>query len=246
MIVLRDIASNLAADVIFFAALLLVGWILFIRTRRARLLRFFGAAGSRRLVVYISRLQVRSGGAVDPAGRPRTYSGVAVAFGEVEVADLFRAIFVSPLPALEKPGVLSNLQVAGVQLQILPSPLRQSEIDGEASIITLGSPGYSVVSETVERLGTQVKFDLASGAINVQGIAPITDTTYGFVERIVSGGRSFFYCAGRSELSTVGAAYYLTANWSRLADQYKDDCNFLVMLKIDPSDHARATVIFQR
>ncbi len=76
----------------------------------------------------------------------------------------------------------------------------------------------------------------------------ITDNTYGFVERLVDtvSKRCIFSCAGLSELGTVGAAKFLSAEWSHLCDRYGFDKGFVIMLKFDPSDYTGRSIIFER
>jgi len=83
-------------------------------------------------------------------------------------------------------------------------------------------------------------------SINVNGVPPLTDSTYGFVERIIDhqNKRAIFYIAGLSELSTVGAGNFLISNWEKLQQKHGDDDNFLVMLKFEPNDYKRWIVIF--
>ncbi len=248
---LIDIASNLIADLIFATLLVTVGWLLFVVTRRSRLFKFFGIGHGRRIFIYLSHLRVAAGGALDPHGTARSYQGSVVAFGEMSVSNAYRDLFTYPLPALfDKPGVLRSLFVADVEVQIQQSPLSAQEMDSVASIVTLGSPGYNVVSGYVETvLHSEATFDLTTtGAIKVSGLSPITDTAYGFVERVVdrANNRPVFYAAGLSELGTVGAAYYLAIHWPRLWRKYKSKDNFLVMLKIDARDPTLATVIFEK
>jgi hypothetical protein len=73
--------------------------------------------------------------------------------------------------------------------------------------------------------------------INIDGLDPITNPNYGFIERIIdrTNKRYIFYVAGLSEAATAGAANYLANNWSYLT-KYKDE-KFIVVIRMDhPSD----------
>jgi hypothetical protein len=85
-------------------------------------------------------------------------------------------------------------------------------------------------------------------AIVVEGVPPLTENTYGFVERIFdhNNKRSVFYAAGISELATVGAASFLIAEWTRLHRRYGDKTNFLVVLRFTPNDHRHWSIIFEK
>ena len=75
-----------------------------------------------------------------------------------------------------------------------------------------------------------------------------TDATYGFVQRITDGrtGRSFFYVAGLSPLSTTGAAYYLLTKWNFLHKKYKNNQSFFIMLRFNPADYKKWTFCFEK
>jgi hypothetical protein len=164
------ILENLVADALFVAAAILFGWIYYALTNRTKLLGFFGVGTSRRLLVYLSKLNVVPGGATDIVGVPRSYQGHAVAFGEMSVANRFRDLFNYLLPSLsEKPGILSKLLISDVQVELLPSPLAQVQVEHSASFITLGGPAYNVASKFVEtQMPSQASFRLDSGELPAQ------------------------------------------------------------------------------
>lgn len=85
-------------------------------------------------------------------------------------------------------------------------------------------------------------------AILVEGVPPITDTTYGFVERIIDSEytRALFYVAGLSEFSTAAASHYLAAQWLSLYGKYGANKSFIIMLRFDPSDFEKWSVVFER
>ena len=88
----------------------------------------------------------------------------------------------------------------------------------------------------------------AQSAILVGGIPPITDASFGFVERLVDseGKKNIFYAAGLSELGTAGAAHFLATEWARLHRKYGDSISFVVMLRIEPADFRRWSIVFER
>jgi hypothetical protein len=87
-----------------------------------------------------------------------------------------------------------------------------------------------------------------TAAILVDGVPPMTESTYGFVERIIDhdNKRSVFYAAGISELATAGAAHFLISEWARLHRKYGINANFLVMLRFDSNDYRRWSIIFEK
>jgi hypothetical protein len=313
---LEGIAENVIADIIFLVVAIVLGWTLFLFTRRRQLLKFFGIDTSRRIVIYLSNLRVKPFGTIGMDGQERSYEGSTVAFYEMLVANRFRDLFNYPLPSLsEKPGVLSKLLISDVQVELLSSPLNHGQLETSSSFITLGGPAYNSASDFVEtELHARAQFRFghvtptteteasaaesvkqssqtfttvvsssssssssvstsASGsvpssptclpmngldsrtepaetrpAILVEGIPPITDTAFGFVERIADHEqkRCVFYTAGLSELGTVGAAHFLATEWARLYRKYGSNTSFLVMLRFDRTDFRRWFTVFER
>lgn len=245
---LREIGVNILADFVFLVLVGLFAWLAYVPTRRSRLLKFFGVATSRRIVVYLSNLRIMQGGAIGLDGQPRSYQGTAVPLMEMSVASRFRGLFGLPFPALtDRPGVVSKLLLSDVQVELLAAPIQESDLEGDVSLVTLGSPGYNGASRFAERvLNSQARFQSDMTAMQVQD-ATITDGTYGFVERIIDeqGNRNVFYAAGLSELGTMGAAYFLAAEWARLYRKYKDDRAFVVMLRFEPTDFRRWSTVFE-
>lgn len=245
-----SIIVNVVSDFIFVAVVILVGWTLFVATRRRQLLRFYGADASRRIVIYLSNLRVIPGGAIGIDNLRRSYQGSTAAFGEMQVASRFRDLFNYLLPSLsERPGVLSKLLISDIQVQLQPSPLSRGEVDRSCPFVTLGSPAYNAASGLAEtELNSRARFGEDCSTMVVGDVPPITDATYGFVERIVDRdqNRHVFYAAGLSELGTVGAAHFLATEWARLRRKYGYDTPFVVMLRFEPTDVRRWSIVFER
>lgn len=89
--------------------------------------------------------------------------------------------------------------------------------------------------------------DLPS-AILVNGLGDITNSTYGFVQRGYERdtARNIFYLAGLSEEATVASARYLQSQWRSLHKKYSDNTPFLVMLRFEPPDFRRWSIVFER
>lgn len=85
-------------------------------------------------------------------------------------------------------------------------------------------------------------------AILIEDLEPITQTTYGFVERVLDldMNRMLFYIAGLSELSTTGAAHYLSSQWEYLEMKYENNRPFLVMLKFESTDYKKWKIVFEK
>ena len=56
------------------------------------------------------------------------------------------------VPGMEElPGFLNRLLLSDVDVEILPSPLDVSEIEGDFTFIAVGSPGYNLAARYVEK-----------------------------------------------------------------------------------------------
>jgi hypothetical protein len=89
---------------------------------------------------------------------------------------------------------------------------------------------------------------LEPSVILIDGLEPIKDQNFGIVERKVDSKnrRCAFYTAGVSELGTIGAAYYLSTEWKKLFKKYGEDTDFLVVLRVEPGDYTKSSIIFER
>lgn len=183
-----DILTNLLSDFVFLIFAIVLGWAYLYCTRRYRLLRFFGIEKDRRILIYLSNLRVKQFGAIGVDEKPRSYSGSAGAFMEINAANRFRDLLNYFLPSIsDNPGLLSKILISDVQVQILPSPLEIGKIDNHTTIITMGTPAYNVVSNYVEtELNSLARFELGvktndskiSTDYSVPLIKPVDHSTY--------------------------------------------------------------------
>lgn len=132
----------------------------------------------------------------------------------------------------------------------------EAEYTGATGIRVLNLPTFDTAAP-----GTAIPFITPSGiathpfqpteqvsAILVEGVPPMTDSTYGFVERFFdhANKRSIFYTAGISELATAGAAHYIISEWEKLERKFGAESEFLVVLRFDPLDYRRWSIVFEK
>jgi hypothetical protein len=129
------------------------------------------------MLIYLSNLRVVPGGAVGIDGRQRSYRGRAVAFLEMEVATRLRDLFVHLFPSLsDRPGLLSRLLISDVEVELIPSPLKEADLEQLLPFITLGSAAYNVASRFVEReLHSQARIRLGykSPVVGASAVGPL-------------------------------------------------------------------------
>jgi hypothetical protein len=169
------------------------------------------------------------------------YTGSFITFGSpvfnfaskyVEMQLHSKAKFGSKKTALTNSGDVTNLNIIGlVQTYDNPSP----------------RPSGTQIPENLYENRSESSQWINLPTINIENIPPLQESTYGFVERIIDheNKRSVFYVAGISELSTVGAANFLMAEWGKLQQKFGNDKNFLVMIRFEPNDYHRWTKIFE-
>ncbi len=247
---LQDFLVNLAAQLTFVALAVIAGWMYVWVTHRRALQRFFGVVDTRRIIVYWSNVYVLSGGAVGQGNVPRAYSGSAVPFTEVIFLPLFQRLFNYVVPGLQgQPGILRRLLLIDVTVDAQVAPRAIDLIDATSSFVSFGSPGYNHVSLWVEQeLHSIGRFVNDNIGIQIPSTPALTDSLTGFVQRTLLPGRAraAFYVAGISSQATLAAAYFLVSHWQYLRKRFGDQENFCVVLRADPTDYQRTTILMER
>lgn len=147
-----DIGVNLLSDFICSIIVAIIGWLVYLLTRRLPLLKFFGISKSKKLTIYLSSLKITSGGATGVDGNVFSYEGLAVPYMESLVAGQLQNIFKFDLPSkTDKNGFLSKLFVADIDVKIMASPSDEILIEHGATMIAIGSPTYNKISENIEK-----------------------------------------------------------------------------------------------
>ena len=195
-------------------------WLLF---RRRHLLRLFRVSHSSGLQIYLSCIHVLSGGSVGLDGRLRSFAGPTVTASEARASALLSGLFEYIIPGLEaQPGILKTLFTRDISVEVLPSPLNIDDLPRRGSIVTVGSPGYNVVSLWDQTsLNPKVLFSPNNDLLITNTGRQINDTTIGMVQILYDSQnqRRVFYLAGLSELGTRTALLYVATKWR---DLYKN------------------------
>jgi hypothetical protein len=174
----ESIVGNIVSDILFCLILVILGWVIFVITQRNKLLKFFGVYEHRRIVAYLSNLRIIRRGAIGIDGRRYSYQGAASAFLEMRVANQFRDMFNYLLPSLsERPGILSKLLISDVQVQLIHSPLCESELEPSSSFLILGSSAYNIASKFAEeKLHSQARLRLGKAYLQSDPGVPTAPT----------------------------------------------------------------------
>lgn len=235
-----NVSAGIIANFFFSVIIIFLGWLIFVISRRNKLLDFFNINKSKRVVIYLSTLYVKSGGSIGYDGKLRTYQGVAVVLNEQIAANKFRDIMNYLIPSLsDHSSVLSKILFSDIKVSIFPSPTNEQQIDSSTTIITFGSPGYNIVSKYFEEKNETIcKFGNDNSQLEVDKLPPIKDPRNGFVQKIydVQNDRSLFYVAGVAEVGTIGAANFLANEWKRLHKKFGYKKSFLIMLRFQDFD----------
>jgi hypothetical protein len=210
---------SLIANVLFFLLLLGVasGWFLW---RRRRLLDLFKVKEKKGLVIYLSRLEIATGGAIGFDGMPRSFGGATVTAAEAAASAVLGSVFEYLIPGLEsQPGLLKTLFTRDISVVVEPSPLEFTKIPNDRTIVAVGSPGYNSISEWIQQyLNPLIRFDGNNSSLIPNGEQPVTDVTQGMVQVLwdANNSRRVFYVAGMSEQGTAAALLYLGQKWDEL------------------------------
>ena len=235
------------SSILFLILLIVVGWLYQYFSKRRKLFEFFNLENTKKLTLYLSHLRIISGGAVGVDDIPRSFGESAIPLTETRLVSLFQRLFVSAIPGLDTlPGILKKIVISDIDLVIEPSPLDETTVDRETTIISLGSPGYNIASKHVEdTLNSIGKFIDQNSAIQTPGTSPYRDPLYSFVQRARndSTGAIAYYAAGMSSLGTMGASYFLASKWSYLQGKYGNSQPFCIVLRISPEDYKRHSII---
>lgn len=242
----EEIIQGIISNAIFFLLVFTIGWILYLLFRRRKLINFFKITG-KKLTIYLSNIRVISGGSIGIDGNQRAYQDSTVSFGESFQANQYYSIFHYLIPGLrQQPGILKYLLVSDIELYTLLSPTDINDITTKSTIISLGSPGYNIVSDWIQKNhNSKASFINDNKQIQIDRLPPISDTKQCFVERIFDeiNNRFIFYAAGLSELGTIGAAYYLSSHWKKLYKEYPGNLSFCILLEINPNNYQESRVI---
>jgi len=134
-------------------------------------------------------------------------------------------------------------------VNIIASPLNQSDVDKESTFITIGSPGYNWASERVENhFHALAKFVNNNSGLQLANTPVVSVNGCAFVQRAVdqTTGQVAFYVAGPSTQGTTGAARYLASEWKQLDRRYPLQRPFCIMLRISSQDGRHHEVLFER
>jgi hypothetical protein len=193
------------------------GWYLW---RRRALLDLFQVAKSKRLVIYLSRIEVIRGGSVGVDGVVRRFYGPTVTAAEASAATLLAGIFEYIIPGMEsQPGLLKTLFTRDVSVLVQPCPMSAQDTPDDVPIVTVGSPGYNTVSAWAQQaLNPKVSFSPNNDALVTHKGRALADPATGMVQVLYDqqNDRRVFYVGGITEAGTRTALLYLSVKWREL------------------------------
>jgi len=242
------IISSVIGTFIYTLLIIVIGWGVYYITGRRKLLKFWGISDTKRLVIYLSNINVVKGGSKGLDNTYKTYSGLTVLYNEHAVVSKFQVMF----NYLVSSSRLGKIFFADIQVGSKISPSIVSEVESVSSIISFGSPTYNIASSMIESCeNSSVKFIKDMTCIQIKNYSKIiSDGANGFIQKLVinnnNNHRCLFYVAGLAELGTIGAAHYLVDNWNVLQKKYKDNESFIILLRFSTSDYKNYTIDFER
>jgi len=147
-----DVLLTVAPYIVGFL-LALISFIVYSLGKQRKLFDFLGVdRKSKQVVIYLSSLLVPPGNAIRFDGLPRSYQGIAIPTGELNISSrLAKELTIDAFEYIP-PIIRKSLQekyafFRPLKIRIEPSPMQNGDIDFSAhSIITTGSQGYNIVT----------------------------------------------------------------------------------------------------
>jgi len=220
-----DILLGVIANFVTLAITVAAALIFYVFAGRRSLLRFFGIERSKSLRIFTGHI---------PGNSPQGLIG----FEEAGEARNLEGLFRSVIPGLSsQPGLLQFVQLADIDVQVLPGRKGSSSLD--ESVISLKLRTTNHATELIEdALNSPVRWDRnAQGTISTADmeLVPKGCDTKGVVVRLCHGNKAFFYVAGIREPATAGAARYLLRNWRSMRQKYGDKKSFYYVVELKGS-----------
>jgi hypothetical protein len=238
--------QNMASNYIALAIAIILGSLIYWFSRRRRLLRFFGCSRGRRIRLYLSNLDIVRGGAKDPSGLMRSYQGPSTPGYELPFIPAIFRLFLAPVPGFsDQPGWWGSLALRDVEIDASPSPGSVQDIDDSATLITVGSMAYNIVSGEIERnFEPSIRVDPDGRVTSPDGVQH-EGREYAVLAKCRHPSRMqwAFYVAGPTRGGTTSAFLYLVQNWSSLRREFGDNSPFSVTIRVIDGDPSRREVV---
>jgi hypothetical protein len=132
-----------------------------------------------------------------------------------------------------------------VEIVVSPAPKSALDIDDRATLITVGSIGYNMVSREVEQnFEPGARLDPNGHILFADGMQ-YWGSDYAVVEKCYSSERKqwAFYVAGPTRIGTTGAFSYLILRWPDLRRIFGDKSPFSIAIRVLDGDPSRCEVV---
>ena len=119
----QAVFENIVADILLIFLGVFGAWAWARLTYRRRLQDFFNIGDVKRLLIYISRIDVKAFGAIGIDKYKMSYEGVSVDYQEMQVANQIKELFSFFIPKLaEASKSIGSLLLSDINVQVLVSP----------------------------------------------------------------------------------------------------------------------------
>lgn len=145
-IIYRVIANVLSNGLVIF-----LGWVYYNISECRNLLKFFRIQSEKLIDVYLSRILTIQEGSIGVDGLAQNNEGCTLVNNEQAFATMFKEKFSYLIPSLiNSRSFLGNAILGSIKADIFPSLMNISYVERTASIISIGSSGFNVVSSMIE------------------------------------------------------------------------------------------------
>lgn len=214
-----NVAAGIVANILTVPILGTVLFVCYWWGGRLALKKFFGLADGGSLRIFVGHIQAKEAG-------PQGVVGVE----EFSAAKNLESLFKTTVPGLSAvSNSLRFLQLADLDVEVMPAKRGDPTITLDQSVISLGSPASNQASFLIENeLGSPVRFD--SPAIKIPGLPPVASPNQAVIVKLCRDDRCFFYVFAAPEQGTSAAARYLFRNWRTLRKKYGDRSSFYCLV----------------
>ena len=228
--------SGVVGNTLVLLGLVAVLFIIRYLPHRRNLREFFFKGRPSRLYIVLSHIRLAQGGALSIDGQLARISNRTIAAMEIEAAQRFKGSLLTGVAGGSgQPGLLSSLLFSEFSVEVVPSPLTETDIPTDGTIIAVGGPAFNAVSTVIERDMTPAAWFAKKddGLMEFETGATTSGPAVGVVARVIDAinDRYLFYVAGPSEEATAASLVYLHENWRVLHRKFKERPRFAVAVR---------------
>lgn len=145
------ILINLFSDLIFSLLTIAFFYFIYVVKQRKMMLHFFNISSKKKIVIYISNLEVIKFGSIGVDGRKYSFQGRAIPFEESTAAAHLKNQFnYFVLSQGGNDGLINKILLSDIETIVFPAPADGELFEQNTTVISIGLPPYNKVSEIIQ------------------------------------------------------------------------------------------------